>query len=56
MRKTYFGMRILRFELRAIRFSLHERSKLQRLGLKLQDQVSSLFFQWGTPPPVCLLR
>ena len=33
-------------------FSLHEMfEKLKHLGQKLQNMASSLFFQWGAPPP-----
>ena len=39
---------------KVVRFSLHERSKLQCLGQKLQDRTSSLFFQWRAPPSLCL--
>ena len=30
---------------------IHEHSKLQCLGQKLQDQGSTSFFRLGTPPP-----
>ena len=53
-RKDAFCGRILRFEPRTVRFLLCERSKLQCLGQKLQDQASSLFFRRGTPPPLFL--
>ena len=43
------------FEPRVVHFSLHERLKLQRLGQKLQDQASSLFFRRGPLPPLSTL-
>ena len=50
------GACVLRFESRAVRFPLCERSKPQHLGQKLQDQASSSFFRQGTLPPLCLPR
>ena len=38
------AFRVLRFEPGVVHFLLCERSKLQRLGQKLQDKASSLFF------------
>ena len=49
--KNTFCACVLCFEPRAVHLSLRERSKLQRLGQKLQDQASSSFFRQGTPPP-----
>ena len=43
IKRTYFAHVLeLRFEPRAVGFLLHEHSKLQHLGQKLQDQASSL--------------
>ena len=51
--KDAFHTRILCFEPRVVRLSLCERSKLQSLGQKLQNQASSSI---GDPPPLCLPR
>ena len=50
-----FRARVLRFEPGAVRFPLRERSKLQRLGQKLQDKPQARSFAFyrsgGSPPP-----
>ena len=52
--KNTFHTRILCFEPEAVCFSLCKHLKLKRLGQRLQNKASSLFFQSGTPPPLCL--
>ena len=44
--KMNFAHTILHFEPRAVHFSVCKRSKFQRLEQELQDQTSSLLFQW----------
>ena len=44
--KMNFAHAILHFEPRAVHFSVCKRSKFQRLEQELQDQTSSLLFQW----------
>ena len=57
-RKNAFCTHAFCFEPEAIRFSLHERSKLQRLGQKLRDKTSSSHqarsFDGGILTPFCL--
>ena len=53
--KYAFCARIFCFEPEVLRFSLHECSKLQRLGQKRQNKVSSSFFRCGTLPRKTLI-